>query len=758
MSLPDRVRNWLNEESALWTKEGLIDESQRGRILARYPATEAGSGRMTFVLRALGVLTLFAAILLVIGHNWEDLSRTGRMAVVVAGLIVIQGIGLTYLVRGRPQGASLGLLAGCLMYGAAIALTGQIFHLDAHAPDAILAWALGTLPFALLLDSTLLHLLYVTLAAIWYIWEMEQRGYGWRGSNELTALAFLLLLAPSAWAGYRNSRPVLVGLTALGWLVAGSMAMSVGAAGLNPVFLVAPLALAALHHPGDPRSRGWRVAGLIPATCLTLALGFINSGESIIGEIRGHFYWNETPLLTVIGLAALVLGAWKACDRHGRHAAWLAIAISATYTLLVLGHGNAAIASLCTALGNVLTLGLAITQIRLGLSEGRLRPYVYGCIVFLVWLLVRYADIHEELGMLGMAAVLAVIGVGLFALARLWRSLSEEPVGERMDDFRPAAMESVLDRIQPRTHALLIAACAAQVAVIGFMVWNHLQPLWHGERIVVRAELVDPRDILKGEYVILSYDFGHLDNEDYLALRKELGWDEKKDPSGRLPENTLVFVPMVKQPNGEWIGGKATLTRPSSGIYLIGRPVASFLRLHFGIEAFYVQEGKGVEWEKLRNSGLLKVTVAVLPNGQAGLVSLEADKEPFVELKGWRVLRGWKAANEWNEELVDNAKRFEKTVVRTLGKDASAPFGQVPDFSKERVVILSHASGLNIKVESNGNVTRIGQGERVTGEGTRGESLILAIPRSQQAVITKDNRRLRSVEPEREDPTLDASR
>lgn len=751
MSLPDRVRAWLNEETAIWTKEGLISEAQRERILARYPDAESSSGRMAFVLRAMGLLTLFAAVLLVIGHNWEDFSRAGRMGIVVGGLVIFQSIGLAYALRNRPQGATLGLLASCLMYGAAIALTGQIFHLDAHAPDALLAWALGTLPFALLLDATLLHLLTIKLAAVWYIWELGERGY-WQTSDELTILGFLLLLAPSTWAGYRKSRPVLVGFAALGWLVAG--ATTLASDKFNPAFLLAPLALTALHHPGDPRSRGWRVVGLIPATVLTLALGFFDIAGRLLDGDRQR-YWNETPMLTVIGVAIIALGIWKARDKHGRHAALLAAAITLLVTWRIMTQANAVSVSLIIALGNVLTLALALTQARLGLAEGRLRPYVYGCTIFVVWLLVRYVDIHRDLGYLGMAAVLTVIGLGLFALARLWRSLSEDPVQGKMEDYRPAAMESLLVRIQPRTRSLLITACALQVAVIGYMVWNHIQPLWHGERIVVRAELIDPRDLLKGDYVTLSYDFSRLDKGEDLALRRELEGGKAKDTVDRLPRDTAVFVPMLKQPNGEWIGGKPTLIRPPSGIYLQGltddrRFAATSMR--FGIEAFYVEEGTGKEWEKLRNSGLLKVTLAVLPSGQAGLVGIEADKEPFVELKGWRLLRGWKAQKLWTHNVVDDAKRLDKQTERSAGADAA------PDLAKERVVMLAYAAGLPLKVESNGNITRILAVRPDDDRRYDREAVVIAIPRNQQRIYDENGRRLADEGLEPEDAEQDDRR
>ena len=738
MSLPERIRTWLNEETTVWAREGLIGEAQRERILARYPAEEAGSGRLTFALRALAVLVLFAAVVLVISHNWDDLSRSGRMATVISVLVAVQGIGVSYLLRSRPQGAALGLFASCLLYGAAIGLTGQIFHLDAHQPDAYLAWCLGVLPFALLLDYTLLHLLVIGLASIWFVSENQMQW--WRTGNELEVLFYALLLTPSAIAGYRRSRPIIIGVVALCWPLLALVAMGNSSKDFNPILLVAPLAIAALHQPGDPRSRGWRVVGVVTATILCIALG--HPSESFNSN-----FWTYTPILTAIGALIIGWGVFKARDSHGKLGAILAASIGSLFVLRELGNSSALVVTLCVVAANLLTLALAIAQMRLGLAEGRLRPYVYGSLVFIVWLIVRYTDIEKEIGMLGMAAFFAVISAGLFFLARLWRSLAEKPVAERMADFHPAWVETLADKVRPLSRRLLVAACVAQVAVIGYMVWNHLQPLRHGERIVVRAEPVDPRDMLKGEYVILGYDFARISDKDAKLLSAQLGAPDDADEDTRkwLPEDTTVFVPLVKKSNGEWTGGKPTLVRPSEGLYLQGLTGYRWRggnELRFGIEAYYVEEGKGAAWEKLRNTGLLKVTIAVLPNGKAGLVSIDADTTPFKEIKGWRTLTGWQSSGSWRDEVVLTSKGFAHNVRKA--KDA-AIVDPMPDFSKERLVILQDAEGLPIKVESNGTCIRIqAVGPKKNQRQEDKGSALVVIPRDGQNIYNAQGARIRT--------------
>ena len=62
-------------------------------------------------------------------------------------------------------------MLGNLFYGAAIILIAQTYHLGEHMPDGVFWWALGSLPFALLLGSSWLALFSGVLALIWFFME-----------------------------------------------------------------------------------------------------------------------------------------------------------------------------------------------------------------------------------------------------------------------------------------------------------------------------------------------------------------------------------------------------------------------------------------------------------------------------------------------------------------------------------------------------------------------------------------------------------
>ena len=627
MSLPQGFREWLAKESQLWQDEGILQLGQRDRILGRYPAEENATGRMAFVLRTFGVLLLGAALLLVIGHNWDDLSRTGRLTTVVAGLCGLQGIGLWYLHRDSRQGSVLGALAGCIMFGAAIALTGQIYHLDAHQPDALLAWCVGSLPFAILLDSTLLYVGGLLLACCWLGAETSHSFRSFLpGYSQDPRPLFFLLIAPAALAAYRRHRSLLAG--AVAWSL---MAAWIWRWELSAQYMLLPLVIASLHEVGDARARGWRFIGGLGAAIATMVIGEISL------PLSGRFFATGNPACwLILGGAAVALGlAVRSRQLLRIWPAGIALAI----LLIGLGHelfgkDNDVFQVLAIATGNVATLVLSVWLIRLGLTEGRLRPYVYGSLVFLLWLIVRYADISKDLGMLTMAAFFALLGVILFVLARVWRTQREAYQPEVTKDYRPAWLESAIAFVTPHRRTLLWTAVALQVATIGWMVWHHRQPGDSGERIVLRCRPVDPRDLLKGEYVILSYDCSTVTKDHERGLLAEIpqllptpnGSGATERQFWDLPWDITIYVPLKRLPDGSALAGEPTFRRPKDGLYLQGLTRGSQLR--FGIEAYYVKEGEGRKWEDLARRGELAAEIGILPDGRAGLVSLKAVPKP----------------------------------------------------------------------------------------------------------------------------------
>jgi uncharacterized membrane-anchored protein len=189
----------------------------------------------------------------------------------------------------------------------------------------------------------------------------------------------------------------------------------------------------------------------------------------------------------------------------------------------------------------------------------------------------------------------------------------------------PAWIDSIADWIKTHARGLLALAVVFQLLVLSSMIVLHVVPYVVGERILLHVRPVDPRDVFRGDYVVLSYDFsrtppgGIAGVPPGLAPQTEFGsydswWDDR-----------TVYVSLEPEADGQHYRAAAiSVDRPASGLYLKGK----FARgwggndLHFGIEALYVEEGEGLRLEQLRNANNLSAEIALTPWGQAKLVGV----------------------------------------------------------------------------------------------------------------------------------------
>ena len=209
-------QRWLDDELAAWQSDQLVTPEQADRIRGRYEsAAEIVDRKRSVAVHALFAMAAFLfgiAVLLLVGFNWNQLSREIKL-VVVLGVVTSTHLIAFSLRRGGRYVALSEVVSflGCLFYGAGIWLIAQAFHLDGHYPDGVWWWAIGVLPFALCLESVLLHLLYVSLLALWGgmevfgFWHLGPWLLGWwqfpNGAYSLPLLA----LPGFIWAYHRKS-------------------------------------------------------------------------------------------------------------------------------------------------------------------------------------------------------------------------------------------------------------------------------------------------------------------------------------------------------------------------------------------------------------------------------------------------------------------------------------------------------------------------------------------------------------------------
>jgi hypothetical protein len=455
-SLSQRQRTWLLSEIKVWQAHGLVRTEQADDILALYEMPHESAARQqslaVFALRGIAVLFVGLAVLLVIGYNWQELPAAAKLTILFGSFLSVHGAAFYLRYRRAARLASeLMFFLGCLLYGASIWLIAQIFHINSHYPDGLWMWALGVLPFALALDTLLLHALLIAILAIWAGTEIlgVSDFSPWLFRRWLAlpngAYTLPLLVAPGLFWSYRKGSPFTAGLyVALltWWIVLQPFAWDWKE---NPVFFIASIGgllmiLAEIHRSGSPFAIPYRLWGVLLALGALIPLSYYDMNKDLYKDWR----WGTAPSvldhsvqpLAILLFSVLVIGGGLLVSLRRRESGlrltrpvqaffsrqWLPLGLVLLMTLLSAWVALMEGPLLPTVLANLAMLAAAVWLISVGLREERGRPFAAGVLYFLLWAVLRYIDLFGEIGgMLGGALMFLLCAAALFGVSQLWR-------------------------------------------------------------------------------------------------------------------------------------------------------------------------------------------------------------------------------------------------------------------------------------------------------------------------------------------------
>lgn len=422
----------LAKEAAGWVERGIITQPQAEQICAQYRVDyhAAQSRSLGYsVLVGLGYLFIGLALITLIGANWEEIPRALRMWGLIALTLGTQALAIRRYQRSPERPVGLFLL-GNLFYGASIILIAQIYHLGEHMPDGVFWWALGCLPLAVLLRSSVLMLQTLLLALVWFFLEA---GYGFYPA--LFPL-FILCGALVLWrAGPSLSLLLLLLFSGFCWFEA-----------------------ALAEWWGDGWGYEWLAEHVVATVALLLAVyaaaGWLGSRESATAQEYGTFValwclrlgllllivmsfadpweelldadWKQLPaLLLISGLLSLV--AAGVALRSGLARSVL-LMLGAFWVLLlgVLLLRDPAQAVVFQVIANLLLLATAVWLIVLGIHERISQYFFLGVTTVLITALLRYADLIGDY--VGGALLFMMFAAVLLGAARYWKKSHKEVV------------------------------------------------------------------------------------------------------------------------------------------------------------------------------------------------------------------------------------------------------------------------------------------------------------------------------------------
>jgi len=154
-------------------------------------------------------------------------------------------------------------------------------------------------------------------------------------------------------------------------------------------------------------------------------------------------------------------------------------------------------------------------------------------------------------------------------------------------------------------RAFVIVAVAQVLVVLGFAGFRQAA-VSLGTEVVLQTVPVDPRDLFRGDYVVLTYEISSLDLCDVAA-------------------GQTGYVALTEDPDGVWrasISGALASFEAASDfgdVVIRGRVSGGVgfgpCQMSYGIESYFVPEGTGHRIERL--AGELRVRVSVSGDGDA---------------------------------------------------------------------------------------------------------------------------------------------
>ncbi|HEX7518286.1 MAG TPA: DUF2157 domain-containing protein [Chthoniobacterales bacterium] len=425
---PDRsgVR-WLKAELSQLVEQGVIT-AEAAQALDRHYAAEIQTepSRIGFVISAiLGSALLGAGVILLVAHNWDQLSRPLRCVIAFLPLVATQGLSILVLFRRNESQAwrESVTIFNFAAIGTAISLVSQTYQIQGDFAKFILVWMLLALPVVYLFRSTFGLCAYIVGTIVWVV---SKSGFFHPQSSALWFWPLLLLAVPAFAALLRRARNGLEAQVAtVLFVVAAAFGLSltneIGARsfyGITFAGLWTITYLVGADYFSDRRVRrsyllaaiGW--SGIL---WLTIALSFKSSwrlSEIIMGSdldpekalalaVAAQIGWVAAAIL----LVALSFWRTKRDETNFAPAALPSVALAAW--LIFKATDNQLIPSL---LLNLYGLALGICTLLRGVRAGRVFEANLGMLIITVLAIARFFDSEFEFLVRGLGFI--VIGAG----------------------------------------------------------------------------------------------------------------------------------------------------------------------------------------------------------------------------------------------------------------------------------------------------------------------------------------------------------
>lgn len=404
-------------------KAGVISQETANNIQHYYENKdeEPNYSRLFVVFGILGAILVGLGIILIISHNWDQLSRAVKTLFAFLPLVVGQILGAFVLLKKENNTAWREGVAASIFFsvGASIAMVSQIYNIPGDLSAYMLTWMLLCLPLVYVMRSSISSLLYIAGITFYAM----QAGYGNTDNNE-SYWYWLLLLAivPHYYFLYRKS-PNSNFLSFHNWMLPISIALVLGtvADSMEMLLPVAYCSLFGLFYlvgklafmdSQKIRNNGFLLIGSLGSVILLLIFSFSDFWEGLRSELLDFFDVVSSSEFIVTVIISL-LAAFLLLKLLKEKPLGEIFSFGTLFLLFILIFIIGTVSPVAVILINLQLFIIGVLTIREGAKRNHLGILNYGLLIITALVVSRFFDTNLSFILRGILFI--GVGIGFFA-------------------------------------------------------------------------------------------------------------------------------------------------------------------------------------------------------------------------------------------------------------------------------------------------------------------------------------------------------
>ena len=400
----------------------VISAETAHQIRSYYQSKEAsGPNRLFVVFGVLGATLVGLGIILILAHNWDQLSRILKTIIAFTPLLIAQGLCAYTLFKQTNSRAWREASSAFLffMVGACMSLISQIYNIPGSVGSFLFIWMLLCLPLLYIMGSSVASILYI----VGITYYANETGY-FRGPFDSAYWYWPMLLAalPHYFQLLKRS-PGSNLLNFHHWVIPLSLIISLGTIGRGSTAILLFIAYFSLlsmlyqfggsdfFHKIKAKNNGYLRLGSLGMVIILLILSFNWVWEDMIrldlswGAIFSSHEFFVTLVLTLLAIVLFY--------KYKKDKSWESIKpLEPLFLIFPIVFIAGFATSLAPILINIILLVVGVLTIRRGAQQDHLGILNYGLLIITALVVCRFFDSNWSFVLRGVLFVL--IGIGFF--------------------------------------------------------------------------------------------------------------------------------------------------------------------------------------------------------------------------------------------------------------------------------------------------------------------------------------------------------